>query len=360
MEMVQQVVRDQDEIDLFDLIDDIRSKWRWLLAGFVVCFGVAIVYALLVAPVYQTSVVLRDVTEAELLALNKPKLRDVFGGDVITPEKAFKEVRAQALSAAVAGDFYKVLVERNYPGLNDLIVDSSITPEQNFAVFSERLKHRDPGDKDTDVFLEITFDLENADLAAKVLNDFSEFVIESYREDKRSFVSMRISSQLESWRTDADEKRTQYFAQKQRTLFDLKEAAEVAASIKQDRPLYSGERVAVGATPPLYMMGEKVLRTQIKELEMRSTDGNEDAYIAGLPELLWKIKQVEESGIDWSLVHFIDFDQKAMAPRKAIKPRKALIAALGGVAGLMLGTIAALLAAAQARRKVRKAAEQAN
>ena len=47
----------EDEIDLFDLIDDIKSKWYWLVGTAFVGVVVAVLYALLATPTYRTELV---------------------------------------------------------------------------------------------------------------------------------------------------------------------------------------------------------------------------------------------------------------------------------------------------------------
>ncbi|WP_430462906.1 Wzz/FepE/Etk N-terminal domain-containing protein [Thalassolituus sp. LLYu03] len=359
METVQSVVNPADEIDLFDLVDDIKDKWYWLAGTVVSALLLAVAYALLATPVFQTEVVLKQVSDADLLQLNQPRLREVFGvaadKDLVTPEKAFKEVRAKALSVSSMRGFYEKLLESDNQDLKAMIFNPQITHEQNFARFTGRFSHSDPVSKDTDLFLGVKLDLENAQLASDVLNEYIQFVCDQFKTKKTEEIGLQLNAKLDLWRLDAEQKRSQYFAQKQRTLFDLNEAAQVAASIKQQQPLYSGERVAVGSTPPLYMMGEKALRAQIQQLENRSA-GNEDAYINGLPELLWKIDAVEKTAIQWAEVRFVDVDQKAIVPLKPIKPKKKLVVALGAVGGLFAGILFALLAAAQSRRRERKAA----
>ena len=104
------------------------------------------------------------------------------------------------------------------------------------------------------------------------------------------------------------------------------------------------------------MMGEKALRAEILQLKGRAQRGA-DAYITGLPELLWKIKIVEETSIAWEKVKYIRLDQPAFVPLSASKPRKSLVLALGAVSGGMAGILFALLAAAKVRRQQRKLSE---
>ncbi|QQD23866.1 hypothetical protein GJQ55_04945 [Venatoribacter cucullus] len=351
-----------DEIDLFDLIDDIKEKWYWLIGTGLVSVVLAGLYAFMATPTFQTEVVYKPVTEAELLPLNQPRLKDVFDiaadKSYMTAEQAFKDVRAQALSGSLLREFYNLLLSEKDPQLLPLIFNEKISPEQNFSKFTERFSSVDPGAKQNDVFLRLKFELSDAALASAVLNRYSDFMLQKHRDETREAVSMRIEAKLDQWRIQADEMRTKYLAEKERRLLTLEEAAAVAASINQQRPLYDAERVSVGAQPPLYMMGEKALRSEITQLKGRAQRG-EDAYIAGLPELLWKIKTVEETQIAWNRVKYIQLDQSAIVPLSAIKPRKLLVLALGAVAGGMAGIMFALMAAAQVRRRQRKLNEKA-
>lgn len=357
-----------DEIDLFELFDDIKDKWYWLVGTGFVCVLLALSYALLAKPVYQTEVMFKPVTETELLPLNQSRLKEVFGiavasdKEYITPTKAFKEFRIKALSSNTLREFYNDLVEEGNEELLELVYNSEITPEQNTIKFAQRLSHVDPSAKQGDDFLQLKFELAHAELSAKVLNDFSDFLYENYKNEVKEAVNARVDAQLEQWQIKADEMRTNYFAQKNLRLMELKEAAAIADSINQQRPLYDGERVAIGSAPPLFMLGKKALSSEVEQLSKRSVgaDGNEDLYIKGLPELLWKVKLLEETDINWNQVILVEQDQKAVLPMSPIKPKKLLIVAIGVVAGGVLGIFLALIAAAVERRQEQKKLKKAN
>ena len=346
-----------DEIDLFDLIDDVKDKWQWAVGSAAVVTLLALVYAFWATPTYRSELVFKPASEAELLPLNQPKLREVFGVAedqvYLTPEKAFKDVRKLALSSNYMRGFYSELLASATPELNTLIYDAEITPEQNVSKFAEWMSHSDPAAKSTDVFLGLQFDLSDSTLSAQVLNQYGLYIQRRYMSEMQAAVSMRIKAQLEQWRVEAEEIRTRYLADKNRRLVKLQEAAAVAASINQKLPMYSGDRVAVGFEPPLYMMGERALRAEIAQLQSRSEKG-EDMYIEGLPELLWKIRTVEEANVEWAKVSFVQLDQDAIVPLSPIKPKKKLVVALGAVAGVMIGLLLALITAAHERRQQRK------
>lgn len=346
-----------DEIDLFDLIDDVKDKWQWAVGTAVIVTLLALFYAYWATPIYRSELVFKSASEAELLPLNQPKLREVFGVAedqvYLTPEKAFKDVRKLALSSNYMRGFYSELLASATPELKTLIYNSEITPEQNVSKFSERISHSDPAANSSDVFLGLQFELSNPMLSAHVLNKYGSYIQQRYINEMQSAISMRFKAQLEQWRVEAEEMRTRYLANKNRRMVELQEAAAVAASINQKLPMYSGDRVAVGFEPPLYMMGERALRAEIAQLQSRSGKG-EDMYIEGLPELLWKIRTVEEANVEWAKVSFVQLDQDAIVPLAPIKPKKRLIVALGVVAGVMMGLLLALIAAAQERRQQRR------
>jgi len=340
-----------DEIDLFDLIDDIKDKWYWLIGTVVLSLCLAFAYLYKVTPVYQTEVVYKEVSDADLLPVNQPRLQDVFS---LSNEKAFKEVRALARSGNTKRAFYNQLLAEKDDALLALIYNEQLTIEQNFSRFSSLFAYVDSGTKDTDVLLRIQFMLSDAQWATVLLNRYSDFVLQRYLTEVRNTIQLNKQSMLDALRLEADGLRTKYLAQKNQHMLALEEASSIAASIKQKMPFYSGSNNAVfGAQPPLFMMGQTVINAELSQMRSRAERG-EDAYISGLPELNWKIQNLEEAEVNWDSVRFVQLDQSAVLPLKPIKPRKAMILALADVVGGMTGVMFALLAAAQVRRKKSK------
>lgn len=353
MEVTNNQNERNDEIDLFDLIDDLKDKWYWIAGTVALVVVLAAAYAFRAVPVYKTELVVKEADDVAFLEVNQPALEEVLGNDFLTASKAFKSIRASFLSASVISDFYSLLQQEEDARLINLIYDDQLTQEQNLKLFVERFSHVDPNNQGSDVFLTVKFELADAELSAQVLNDFAEFVRARYKHKVQNNVSLRTVTKLTQWQLKAGELRAQYRAEKQRRILALSDAAVVAASIGQQKPLYHGDRVSVGAKPPLFMMGEKTLRAELALLEARTPE-QEDSYIKDLPELLQKMDVVKNTSIDWNLVNFIKVDQKAVVPLSPIKPRKKLIVVLGGLTGLMVGSMFALIAAANVRRRDRK------
>lgn len=353
MEVIDNQSERNDEIDLFDLIDDLKDKWYWIAGTVVLAIALVLSYVFAATPVYKTELVVKEADDVAFLEVNQPAFNEVLGDDFLNANKAFKSIRVSFLSATVISDFYSLLQQEDNKTLMQLIYNEQLSQEQNFKVFVERFSHSDSGKKASDVFFKVQFELADAELSAQVLNKFAEFVQARYQYKIQNDVALRTVNKLAQWQFKADELRAQYRAEKQRRILALRDAAVVAASIGQQKPLYHGDRVSVGAKPPLFMMGEKTLRAELALLEARTPE-REDSYIKDLPELLQKMDVVKNTSIDWNLVNFIKVDQKAVVPLLPIKPRKKLIVVLGGLAGLMAGSMFALIAAANVRRRERK------
>ena len=349
-----------DEIDLFDLLDDLTANWIWLAASVVLFLLAALAYALLATPTYQTEVVYKPVKESDLLQLNQPRLKDVLGFNdtYLTPKQAFANLRSEALSSNTLREFYDQQLETQTPQQLELIHNPQMTTEQNTLKFIERFSHVDPSTKETDAFLRLKFNVSDALFATQVLNQYSDYVLSKNKDRMQESVTLQIQAQFEQWQMQADQLRTQYFAKKKQRLAELTEAVSIAQKINQQNPVYGAERFAIGSQPPLYMMGVKALSAEIEALNNRADVEQEEAYITGLAEVLWKIKTAESVNINWHSLRFVEQDQNAVIPLSAIQPKKKLIVVIGAVAGFMFGAVLAIAVAAWKRRQQIKLTEQ--
>jgi len=376
----QQLTSRNDEIDLFDLVDDVRDKWHWLV-GFT-AFGVivAFAYALLATPVYRTEAVIKDAPGSDLVAFTQPALRTTLTLEArkdsgkksdeeseedgpalsaepvfeLDSEDAFLGARAILKSASTRKSFYQSLLKREDSILRFHIYNEALTEEQNLADFLKRFGFSDPGAKEKlDVFLNITFELNNAQLATDILNEYLVFALAKYDRQIRFELKRKLNAQLQLNASWADALRAAYESEKARRIVLLTEAAEIAAAIGQKLPFYNSNDVVVSSEPPLYMMGERALRAEIAQLQSRNELKSEDLFIKGLPEILQNTAVLNSVSVDWDNVNYALVDQPALLPRNPVKPRKILIIALGAVGGLMLGLLAALIAAGSSRHIVR-------
>lgn len=339
-----------DEIDLFDLVDDVKNKWTWVVGFTVVFLSVVILYCAISKPLYQVDVVLKHVEPKELAQINQPEFANI-PGHTITPSGSFNRIRSLLASSGLVGSYYQSLLEETDPKLLALIYNEALSEDQNEAKFAERLRFEVAKKAQEEVVqsLQVKFDLEDAELAADILNGYIAFVVMEYTKETKETLSYQTELQKRKWNLEIERLRTLYTINKERRITNLKEAINIASAIGQKKPVYSAETVNVGTIPPQFMLGETTLRTELQDILNRKSI-NEDQYISGLSELLYTMSLSERVDIDWSKVKFIDVDKRAIVPTKPIKPRKSLIIALGTVGGIMLGILAALIAAASDRR----------
>ena len=102
-----------DEIDLFDLVDDIKEQWLWLVGTGTVCVMAALLTAHLGDAHLQTEVVFKPVREADLLPLNQPRLKDVLGvaEKSTTSKQAFAPIFAIGAVKQQRASFYQELLK---------------------------------------------------------------------------------------------------------------------------------------------------------------------------------------------------------------------------------------------------------
>ncbi|HCG79473.1 MAG TPA: hypothetical protein DE015_09735 [Oceanospirillales bacterium] len=364
----------EDEIDLFDLVDDIRDKWYWLVGSLLAGIALAMAYVMTATPEYQTEATITEAAPLELLPFSQAALRNrltlsasVKGvqnngvGDEpvsltdeavfeLDAEAAFSSARSVLRSASTRKAFYNFLLSQPDEELLPLISSQALTEEQNLANFLTRFSFSDPGKGDTDTYLTVKFKLgSNAELARDVLNDYIAYALILHEKRVRDEFERKVYAELELYQTWVDNFRRVYESEKARQIARLEEAAQIAASIGQKKPFYNTNDVVVSSEPPLYMMGEQALRQEAELLRKRSDSPSEDIFVSGLSVVKNSIATLEAIVVDWNEVELVDVDQPALLPLKPAKPKKLLVVALGVVGGAMFGLLAALIAAASAR-----------
>jgi chain length determinant protein (polysaccharide antigen chain regulator) len=216
-------------------------------------------------------------------------------------------------------------------------------------------KNADPK-KDTELFVEIKYESLSQEKAADLLNRYIIFALDQAQADIRSSLESKVASRVQKLDYDARELREKYYADQTRRELLLKEANDIAKAVGQLNPVYATSDLVGGYQPPLYMFGTKAIQAEIRTIQNRkeiakNLPKGEDNFISGLPEILLKIDELKTLKVDFEHVRLAIIDEKATKPRKAVKPKKALVLALAGVAGGMMGLMVALLAAAYKRRK---------
>ena len=344
---------DENEIDLFDLIDDIWSHKRWVFVGLLTTIVLAGLYLFKAAPIYQAEAKVKSATANDLMEFSRPQLKDIFSIDVAG---AFASAKSALLSTGYRKDFYVLKLDEIKAVPHSY--DEKLSLEQNFSGFSEDFSVKASSNKDDEAYVQLSLKSSDPLMASKLLNDFVEYALFRRLRDSYDTMLAEVGGRIESLNYQASIMREEYIGNKARRILELKEAIGIAIAVGQTSPVYRNMDLVGGQLPPLYMLGSKAIEAEIKALESREQMAKklargEDYFIAGLTKVLVEIEALQELKIDSSKINLARIDEVAVTPVKPIKPRKLMVIALALVMGVFVGLFMALIAAAYGKHKLR-------
>ncbi len=343
-----------DEIDLFDLLDDIVKNKVWLLVGVLCTLCLAAIYLVTTKPIYEVGVVLKPAAEKDLLELNAPQLNGIYSIDV---DGAYGGVKRHLSSRDVRQGFYL----ENYERISSVegLFKIDLSKEQNFSRFDSFFKVSVSGKKDVEDFVRVELEMWDPVLVASLLNDYVLYSLKRSMQEAAETLESKVAARIKALEYDAMLLREKYYSSQTRRKLKLEEARGVAKAIGQTDPVYIKSDILGSYQPPLYMFGTKAILAEEKAITNRkvvaqSLPHGEDHFIAGLPEVLFKIDQLKNLDVDFNRVALAVVDESAVPPLSPAKPKKLLIVALALIAGLFGGLMMALLRASYKRRKLAK------
>jgi chain length determinant protein (polysaccharide antigen chain regulator) len=342
-----------DEIDLFDLIDDIWDHKIWVFIGLFFTLVLAGLYLFKATPVYQAEAKVKSATANDLIEFSRPQLKDIYSLDV---EGAFSSAKSALLSTGYRKEFYELKLDQIKTVPNSY--NEALSLEQNFFGFSGLFSISASGNKDAEPHVQLSLKYSDPKMASTLLNDFVEYALFRRLRDSYDTMLAKINGRIESLNYQASIMREKYMGDKARRILELKEATAIAIAVGQSNPVYRNMDLVGGKEPPLYMLGSKAIKAEIKALESREGIAKdlargEDHFIVGLPKILVEIEALQALEVDFSKIHLARIDQVAVVPVKPIKPRKLLIMALALVGGVFVGLFMALIVAAYGKHKIR-------
>jgi chain length determinant protein (polysaccharide antigen chain regulator) len=366
----QQRTNNDDEIDLFDLIDDIWSHKRWVFIGLFATLMLAGLYVFKATPVFQAEAKVKSATANDLIEFSRPQLQggyevaedsddefQKFTSSIfeMTVNSAFSSATAALLSTRYRKEFYELNLDEIKSLPNSY--DERLTLEQNFSNFSKQFAIKTAGVKDSEPYVQLSLTSTDAESSSKLLNEFIEYALFRRLRDSYNTMLARIEGRVEFLNYQANIMREEYISNKARRILELKEATAISLAVGQVDPVYQNIGLMEGQKRPLYMLGSKVIKAEIKALETRAAmtlglPRGEDHFIEGLPKLLLEIDSLKTLNIDVNKISLARVDEEAVVPIEPIKPRKLLIMALALVGGLFVGLFMALIVAAYGKHKV--------
>ncbi len=348
-----------DEIDLFELWEGLVQEKFIILISFFVVVILAAVYAFFATPVYQSSVFVQPPKKQEMIWMNG--LNQIIpNSTVYTSDSVFQAFQVQLKSRRT---LKQVFDENNLdvvyvPNIKSLIAAERLVAknkafEQFFLSFSVQSVDKDNHalGVSAQFFAPLTGD--------KVIHVLNSIVMQA-EINTVNYLVEQIQSEIKGRQNLIQKKITgAKQIEPQRRLDQivrLEEAILVTKQLGIIKPLFSGGYVlelnnietAIGhKNLAFYLLGSELLEAEKKVLENRT---NSEAFIDKFRDWQETLLLLKSLKIEPEKFGVVQVDQAADFSEK-VKPKKALILAVGGVLGLMLGVFIALIRRAVKNRK---------
>lgn len=328
-----------NEIDLRELLACLwAERLHILLVTLVVAAGAA-VYAFLVTPVYEAKASLLPPRQSDIASYNLGRkaasLPDFKVADV------YNIFTRNLTSDAAQRSFFKDVY---IPSLDE--GQRSAPQEKLWERFKERLTVKAPDAKNRPEYFEVRVEYKDPELAAQWSNLYVTRAAELARNDMQQNVLQEIDTRVQEIERQIEALRNAALKQREDRIARLKEALVVADHVGIEVPQVTPGRTASDGDLSsfmdgslMYMRGAKAIRSELQVLQSRQSDDPFIAELRGLQSQQAFLKGIE---VKPDNVAVFTLDSAAETPETPIKPKRALILALGVVLGGMLGVFIAL------------------
>lgn len=340
------------EIDLADILCALWTA-KWLILGItavVTCIAVA--YALMATPVYETSTKTLPPTASGLVSYNAASqltgaaisgmldTESTDGINTLTPDQAYTAFIMQLRSDALKQKFF----ETQY--LPAMSKESEASDQSLWKRLDKSIRITLPTQTDASatVTIEGTDPVRIADWANRYVELAADTTKAILLDNLNGEIDIRnngLKKQIATLRAVAHDLR-------ESDIVRLENALHIAESIGLESPSEGMALISIGGkgnsdtfanSDLTYLRGAKALRSEIEQIKKRQ---NDDAYISELPDLLKKQALLDGIAVDAQSITVARIDSPAQVPEDPVKPRKSLIVGLGLIVGLMLGMMFAL------------------
>ncbi len=352
-----------DEIDLRELILQLWRSRVSIVVVTLVVFLAAGLYAYLATPVYQVRARALPPAAAGLEAYNSAYRLTGTSANILPsrPDERQSPLASGALPAVSPETVYESFIRHvSSMALRRAVFDEHVFPslstgqgDDGYGTLWRRfassvtveipeivLDARTGREQTKDELVTVTITGEQPAVLAEWANAYMKMAIEATQheliqnlESALATVNKALDDQVSSLRTGALKEREQ-------RILRLQEALLLAESIGLNKPSDAGNLIASYSGETAYLRGADALRSEIQLLKNRQ---NDDPYIPELTALSVRKALIESVSVAPHEVAVARIDEIATPPVSPIKPRKALILALGLVLGGMLGVFIALV-----------------
>ena len=337
-----------DEIDLFELVQNLWKQKLLISLVTLVVTALAAVYAFLSAPVYESKSSILPPRSADVAEYNLGRAE--AGLAEFTPASVYsiftQNLRSQGLRREFFEKIYLPSESENRGAINK---------DQLWERFNKKVSINNPDIKNIPERFEVVAENVGASLAAEWVSVYSDLAAKKTKEDIADSVAKEINTRVESIQGHIAVLRESARKLREDRIARLKEALIVADKVGLQKPQVKSSRTASDGELEqfvdgnlMYMRGAKAIRAELDVLQNRK---NDDPFIGGLRELENQLDFLARVSINPDGVAVFTLDSAAQVPETPIKPKKALILALGLVLGGVLGVFIALIRSMLVKRR---------
>lgn len=335
------------EIDLRDLL---AALWEGRLLIALVTLAVtalAAAYAFLATPVYEAKASLLPPRQSDIAGYNVGRMAGADRNSPAEPARFsvqdvydvfLRNLTSEAARRSFFQDIYlPSLPEQKRAGAEDRL----------WAEFNERVMSVGAPDAKRSERFEVRVEHADPRLATDWANLFVQRAGERSMADMQRNVLIEVGTKAQSLEQQIEALRGTALKRRQDRLAQLREALSVAEAVGLEQPLITTLSVSADSEPRsmpndslMYMRGAKAIRAELQVLETRKSD---DPFIPELRALQERLELLNAIDVKPDNVAVFTLDSAADEPQTPIKPKKALILALGVVLGSMLGLFITLV-----------------
>ena len=338
-----------NEIDLFELV---QGLWRekWLIMGVTALVTLcALIYSLLLPPIYETSARMIPPRAADVAPLNLG--RSQAGLSELDSEYVYALFTRNLTAETTRRNFFvrhysPFMVEQGATGTRD-----ALTRRMRSDIVVRR-----PDELNNPNILEVVVNSSDPEVAAEWNSLFIQQATDEAFGDLRANTILEISNKKTVLERRIEVLREFATTQREDRIARLKDALNVAEAVGVDAPqVTAGRTAAVDELSQMidgnlaYMRGSKAIQAELELLQARE---NEDPYIGELRDLQQQINLLSLVNPAPEGAALFTLDSAADVPDGPIKPRKKIIVVLGFLLGGMVGSLIAIVRITIRRRNL--------
>lgn len=338
-QVANQSAYQSDEIDLVELVKGLWAQKLLIIAVTIVVASCATAYAFLNKPVYETKASLLPPHLSDIAEYNLGRNERV-GLKPFTVEAIYGVFTRSLTSESLRRSFFN---EIYLLSLSD--ADRAAPEDALWSRFNKQVTITAPN-KQRPEYWEVRIENSNPQVAAEWTNLLVAQASEKTEANMQRNVASEIFAQAQDLERQIEALRHTAKQRREDQVAILEEALNVAQSVGLEEAQIStwqtistsGSSIANGT--PIYLRGAKAIRAELEVLKNRQSD---DPFIPALRSLQERLEFLKGVDVSPENVAVFTLDSPAQIPETPIKPKKALIIALGLVLGGMLGVFIALI-----------------